>query len=218
MDEEQIPTELLGSGLGGPLIGALGGIGGQLIGQLFAGRNQRRQDESASRQTNLEILNNYLADIARDKAFRPTRSFEEMLRGRAIANLRDVGRFSSEDPGASPFVGRARVPNPDATDPNVLAIQRSLRDPSTFSMREVDGRFIFDPQAFNPLNLAHATGNAREGGYNIAGAPTQYFGRSTSGGGVYGFQPQPLFQLQPQPQPQTQPPRTRPEDLPFIGG
>jgi hypothetical protein len=184
--------EGLASGLGA----AGGGILQTIIGQLFAGRNQRRQDESASRQSNLNTLNDYLTKIAETKAFSPSDPFVEMMRGRARAAESEQGGRVGFDGGYSGNAegSAARDAGGPSTDPAMMNIVAALRNPETYSMRERPGGggYTFDPQAINPLELAHASGTSRAGGYQLGGE-TQYFGRNQ---GAPGGPPQPPQQPQ----------------------
>ena len=158
--------------------GALGQAAGG-VAQQYLQPSQGLNEQQRNRQANIATENEYATQIARDRSFDPTRAFREMQRGLNMAAALSGGTKGTlggygQAPGAD-YSGRAG--SAEGNFEGAGDIIRALNSLETYSMRKDEqGNTVFDPAAFNPLNLAFASGAAREGGYIQDGEKRQ-FGR-----------------------------------------
>lgn len=135
------------------------------------------------RQSNINILNTFQANVARDKTFDPTRAFQEMRRGQALASYLQTGGSAMPTAyGQAP--GAARANSATGNSDIQAGIIQSLLNTGKGNIYSInDG--VFDPSALAP-DLAFGVGQAKKGKYQVGGEIRSFgdAGRGASGSDV----------------------------------
>ena len=163
-------------------LGAAGNVVSGLIGQLFAGANDRRRAGIDEFRGALNATNDFEKFLAQMQATNPTKSVDDFVSARARANILAGPRGTGVDFGE--MRGDPKVKNVKsreerlAADPMLASIVSTLNDPGKSNLNQNAQTGLLDfikPQ----LELA-ASGNIAQGGKFKQGGVTKTFGAANS--------------------------------------